>query len=75
MGKRHNQFRNTVKLTLSDKIKTCDEITLINGEKIVTQDEENAEILNSFFLSAVKNLRILEFQEVDPLADKISHQP
>ena len=75
MGKRHNQFRNTVKLTLSDKIKTCDEITLINGEKIVTQDDENAEILNSFFLSAVKNLRILEFQEVDPLAGKISHQP
>ena len=75
MGERHNQFRNTVKLTLSDKIKTCDEITLINGEKIVTQDDENAEILNSFFLSAVKNLRILEFQEVDPLADKISHQP
>ena len=30
-------------------------------------------IFNSFFSSAVKNLRILEFQEVDPVADKISH--
>ena len=54
-------------------MKACDKITLIDGKKIVTQDDENAEIVNSFFLSAVKNLRILEFQEIDLLADKISH--
>ena len=52
----------------SDKIKSCDKITLIDGEKIVTQDDENTEILNSFFSSAMKNL-----EEVDPLADQISH--
>ena len=46
----------------------CYKITLIDEEKIVTQDDENTEILNSFFSSAMKNL-----EGVDPLADKISH--
>ena len=49
---------------LSGKIKSCDKISLINGKKIVTWDNKNAEIWNSFFSSAVKNLRIPEFQEV-----------
>ena len=31
-------------------------------------------LLNSFFSSAVKDLRISKFQELDPLVDKISHQ-
>ena len=54
-------------------MKAYDKITLIDGKKIVTQNDENAEIVNSFFLSAAKNLRILEFQEIDLLVDKISH--
>ena len=64
----NKQFWKTVKPMFSDKIRSCDKITLIDGEKIVKQDDENAEILNSFFSSAMKNL-----EEVDPLADQISH--
>ena len=41
--------------------------------KLSHKIDENAEIVNSFFLSAAKNLRILEFQEIDLLVDKISH--
>ena len=44
---------------------------MIDGEKTVTQGNENAKILNPSFSSAIENLRIPEFQEVDPLADKI----
>ena len=35
------QFWKTVKPMLSDKIKSCDKIAFIDGEKIVTQDDEN----------------------------------
>ena len=36
-------------------------------------DEENCNILNNFYSNAVKNLRILNFSETEPLADDISH--
>ena len=44
---------------LPEKIKSCDITAFRSRDKIVTQDDGNAEILNS------------EFLEVDPLADKI----
>ena len=36
-------------------------------------DEENADILNILFSNAVKNLRIPDFSDTEPLADNISY--
>ena len=40
---------------------------------MVTNDKENAGMLNRFFSNAVKNLRIPNFSDTEPLADNISH--
>ena len=53
--------------------KSSEKITLVEGEEIINKDEENAEILNTFFSNAFKNLKILEYQETDSLANNISH--
>ena len=37
-------------------------ITLVEGNKIVTQDAKKAEILNTFCSNPVKNLKMPEFQ-------------
>ena len=50
-----------------------EKITLVEREKIINEDRANAEILNTFFSNAVKNLKIPEYQETDPLANNISH--
>ena len=69
----NEQFWRTVKPLLSDKVKSSEKITLIEGEEIINEDGENAEILNTFFSNAVKNLKIPEYQEIDSLANNISH--
>ena len=44
----NKQFWRTVKPLLADKIKPSDKITLVEGEEIINDDKENAEILNKF---------------------------
>ena len=69
----NKQFWKTVKPLLSNKEKSSEKITLVEGEEIITEDGENAEILNKFFSDAVNNLKIPEHQVVYPLANSISH--
>ena len=69
----NKQFWRTVKPLLSDKSKSNEKITLVEGDKITSEDKSNAEILNSFFSNAVKNLKIPEFNEINPLAENIPH--
>ena len=69
----NKHFWRTVKPLLSDKIKSSDKITLVNGEEIINDDKENAEILIRSFSNAVKNLKIPEYQEADPHGNNISH--
>ena len=69
----NKQFWRAVKPLLSDKVKSSEKITLVEGEEIINEDGENAEILNTFFSNAVKNLKIPEYQEIDSLANNISH--
>ena len=46
----------------------------MEDEAVTTQDEQNAELLNIFFFSnAVKNLKITEFSDTNPLAERISN--
>ena len=49
------------------------EKTTVEEEEIINDDAENAEILNTIFSNAVKNLKFLEYQETNSLADNISH--
>ena len=58
---------------LSDKSKSNEEITLVEDKKIICEDKDNAELLNSFFSNAVKNLKIPEFSDSNPLAEHIPH--
>ena len=69
----NKQFWRTVKPLLSDKSKSNEKITLVEGDKITSEDKSNAEIFNSFFSNAVKNLKILEFNDINPLAENIPH--
>ena len=54
-------------------MKSSEKITLLKVEEIINEDGENAEILNTFFSNAIKNLKIPEYQETDPFANNISH--
>ena len=69
----NKQFWRIVKPVLSDKVKSSEKITLLEGEEIINEDGENAEILNTFFSNAVKNSKIPEYQETDSFANNISH--
>ena len=67
------QFWRTVKPLFSDKTKSNEKITLVEDETVTTHDEnKNAELLNLFFSSAVKNLKIPEFSDTDPFAERLS---
>ena len=68
----NKQFWRTVKPFLSDKVKSSEKITLVEGEEIINKDGKNAEILNTFFSSAVKNLKIPEYQETECLTNNTS---
>ena len=69
----NKQFWRTVKPLLSDKSKSNEKITLVEGDKITSEDKSNAQILNSFFSNAVKNLKIPELKDINPLAENIPH--
>ena len=68
----NKQFWRTVKPLFSDKTKSNEKITLVEDETVTTQDEKNAELLNLFFSSAVKNLKIPQFSDTNPLAERLS---
>ena len=69
----NKQFWRTVKPLLSDKSKSNEKITLVEDNKIISEDKDNTELLNSFFSNAVKNLKIPEFSDSNPLAGNIPH--
>ena len=50
-----------------------EKITLVEDNKIKSEDKDNAELLNFFLSNAVKNLKIPEFSDSDPLAENIPH--
>ena len=70
----HNKkFWKTAKPLFSDKAKSSEKVTLIHEDKVITTDDENAKILNSFFSNVVKHLKIPEFKDTDFSAESISH--
>ena len=55
----NKKFWQRVKPLFSDKVKSKEKITLVQGKMMSTEDEKNAELLNVFFSSAVSNLNNL----------------
>ena len=46
-------------------------ITLVEGTKILKNDKETAKILNNFFSTIIKNLKISEYKEQNPISISI----
>ena len=65
-------FWKTVKPFLSDKITSKEKITLIEENEIVSNDENTAQVLNTFFSNIVGSLNIPEYVTNDPIFDNIS---
>ena len=61
-----------MKPLLSDTIKSSEKILLVEGDEKISEDEKNTKILNRFFYSAVKNLKIEELSETDPFTSNIT---
>ena len=53
----NKRFWKPVKPLFSDKVKSSEKITLVHEDKIITTDDENAKILNSFFSNVVKHFK------------------
>ena len=56
------KFWKVVKPLFSDKVTSSDNITLIENNEIVSKDSEVADIFNSFFGNAVRNLNIDSYE-------------
>ena len=57
-------FWKTVKPFLSNKGDVHKQITLIDGEKSISKDEDVANTLSNYFENAVKSLEIIENKEI-----------
>ena len=62
-------FCKTVKPFLSDKITSKEKITLIEEHEIVSNNENTAQVLNTFFSNIVGSLNIPEYVTNDPISD------
>ena len=53
------------------RIFSSEKITLVESEKFFTEDGKNPENLNTFFSNTVKKMKILEFEDFNPFAEKL----
>lgn len=53
-------FGRPLSFSLSDKVVSKEKITLIEKDKIVESNINTVQILNTFFLNAISNLKIAE---------------
>ena len=60
----NKKFWKTVKPVLSDKGRSSSKITLIEDEKIISNDEEVAETLNNYFVTVTDSLGIIENSDI-----------
>ena len=55
----NKRFWQTVKPFLSEKLKSRENITLVEKEELVSSESDVAQLFNQFFSNLVKNLDIL----------------
>ena len=60
-------FWKTVKPMLSNKFINNEKITLVDNEKIITNDKEVAKVLNEFFSNIIKTLNIPNKDDTDSI--------
>ena len=61
----NRKFWKTVKPVLSNKFVNNEKITLVDNEKIITNDKEVAKVLNEFFSNIIKTLNIPNKDHID----------
>ena len=64
-------FWKTVKPFLSGKTVSKEKITLIEENEIVSDDEDTAQVINTFFSNIIGSLDIPEYVTNNPIPDKI----
>ena len=65
------EFWKTVKPMLSNKFVNNEKITLVDNEKIITNDKEIAKVLNDFFSDIIKTLNIPKKDHTDSIVEKV----
>ena len=59
----------TVKPMLSNKFVNNEKITLVDNEKVITNDKEIAKVLNDFFSNIIKTLNIPNKDHTDSIVE------
>ena len=67
----NKQFWKVVKLLFSDKSISGNKINLTENGKYIKTKMKTAEVFNSFFSNVVKNLKIPQYSNSDPIAQNI----
>ena len=62
----NKKFWKTVRPLLSDKSINSDKIHLNENGELINSESKTVEVLNEFFSNIVKNLKILEYDNVNP---------
>ena len=57
---------------MSNKIMSSENVTLVEGTKILKNDKETAKVLNNLFSTIIQNLKIPQYKEQDPISTSIS---
>ena len=68
----NKKFWETVKVLLSEKSVSRENINLTENEKILTSESERAETLNNYFSNIVKKLEISKFNSNDSVTENIN---
>ena len=64
-------FWKTVEPLLSDKSINSDKIHLNENGELINSESKTAEVLNEFFSNIVKNLKIPEYENLNPNFEKV----
>ena len=67
----NKKFWKTVKPFLSDKSINSDKIHLNENGELINSESKTAEVLNEFFSNIVKNLKIPEYENLNPNFEKV----
>ena len=65
-------FCKTVKPFLSHKVTSTQKITLVENNKMIKNDNDTARVLNTFFSNIVRDLKIPDYNNCDPIIAKHS---
>ena len=69
----NKKFWKTVTPFLSDKVLSIERITLIENDKIINDDNETANIMNTIFSNTVINLNVTEYHDCESISGNISN--